>query len=56
MKQDDTPAFIKAVSKMREWQKTYFRTKHPVAMQEAKRWEKEVDRFIADEEQPGLFQ
>ena len=56
MKAEQITDFVKAVSRMRYWQKTYFKTRHPGAIQEAKRWEKEVDRFIADEEQPGLFQ
>lgn len=55
MNTEQVPAFIRAVTKMREWQKTYFRTRHPGAMQEAKKWEKEVDRFIDDETQPKMF-
>ena len=56
MKPENIAEFIYAVARMREWQKTYFRTRHPGALQESKKWEAKVDRFIADEEQPGLFQ
>lgn len=55
MSPEQVPIFINAVSKMREWQKTYFRTRHPGAMQEAKKWEKEVDQIIDNDNNPGLF-
>lgn len=55
MNTEQVPAFIQAVTKMREWQKAYFRTRHPGAMQEAKKWEKEVDQMIDNDNNPGLF-
>ena len=55
MSPEQVPIFINAVSKMREWQKTYFRTRHPGAMQEAKKWEATVDRMLDDEIQPKIF-
>ena len=42
--------FVKAVRNMRTCQKAYFRYKQPAAMQEAKKWEKEVDRMLAEED------
>lgn len=47
--------FVKAVRNMRTWQKAYFRYKQPAAMQEAKKWEKEVDRMLAEEDEPNLL-
>ena len=55
MSPEQVTDFVDAVKRMREWQKTYFRTRHPGAMQEAKKWEGKVDRMIEDDENPGLF-
>ena len=52
---DEFRVFFQAVRNMRQWQRHYFRFKHQSAMLEAKKWEKEVDRIIAEQEQPVLF-
>lgn len=44
-----------AVFQMRKWQKEYFRTKSPVVMREAIKWEKVVDGLLAEDVQPSLF-
>ena len=46
--------FRTAVRMMRLYQKTYFKTRHPSAMVEAKAWEKEVDRQLDQDEQLDL--
>lgn len=51
----DQEKFKNAVKQMRFWQKMYFRTKSPSAMQDAKRLEKEVDQMLEDDAQPQLF-
>jgi hypothetical protein len=55
MSPEQVTDFVDAVKRMREWQKTYFRTRHPGAMQEAKKWEAKVDRMIEEDDNPGLF-
>lgn len=44
-----------AVSEMRKWQKEYFRTKSPIALNESKRLEKVVDKILEEMDNPGLF-
>lgn len=51
MKQED---FIRAVRNMRSWQKAYFERRTPYALQEAKRFEREVDAMLAEEAEPKL--
>lgn len=51
----DQEDFVKAVRNMRAWQKAYFRYKQPAAMQEAKKYEKEVDAMLAEESEPKLM-
>lgn len=46
---------VNAVRNMRRWQKEYFRTRHPRAMDEAKVWEKKVDAILDKIDNPGLF-
>ena len=51
MKHED---FVRAVRNMRSWQKAYFERRQPYCLQEAKRWEKEVDKMLAEEVEPEL--
>lgn len=44
-----------AVAQMRKWQKEYFRTRNPQALNEARRLEKKVDRMLEELDNPGLF-
>ena len=44
-----------AVKQMRFFQKMYFKTKSPSALQSSKQWEKDVDRLLLEAEQPVLF-
>ena len=56
MENEATKVSLKeAVKKMRFWQKMYFKTKSPSALQDSKRWENEVDRLLLEGDQPGLF-
>lgn len=47
--------FIQAVRNMRSWQKAYFERRQPYCMQEAKRWEKTVDKMLAEQAEPPLL-
>ena len=51
----DTEEFTKAVREMRKWQKEYFRTRHPRAMELAKKYEKQVDEMLEAALSPPLF-
>ena len=41
---------------MRKWQKEYFKTRSPLAFNEAKKMEKLVDQLLEEMETPSLFQ
>ena len=51
----DLKEFIQAVRNMRSWQKVYFERRQPYCMQEAKRWERMVDKMLAEESEPKLI-
>lgn len=51
----DMKEFIQAVRNMRSWQKAYFERRQPYCMQEAKRWEKMVDKMLTEESEPKLI-
>ena len=48
-------AFIEAVTNMRKAQKSYFRTKDPKILANAKHWEKVVDNTLAVLNKEVLF-
>lgn len=57
------PQFVDMVARMRQAQKDYFRDRLTMQLQQAKGWERQVDRAIVElqaapeqgAEQPGLF-
>jgi len=51
----DQEKFKTAVREMRHWQKKYFKFRNPVALQESRSYEKQVDQMLAEDEQPKLF-
>lgn len=46
--------FEKLVKEMRAMQKAYFRTREAATLQASKRLEKEVDKYLADKENPQM--
>jgi hypothetical protein len=45
----------KLVKEMRYWQIEYFKTRSKNALQEAKQYERAVDKLLDELETPGLF-
>lgn len=43
------------VANMRKWQKEYFATKSPQALNNSRRWEREVDKILASFGEQTLF-
>lgn len=49
----DLEKLLAAVRSMRDWQKTYFKTRSPEALQRAKLAEKEVDALVQKIDNPN---
>ena len=49
----DLEKLLSAVRSMRDWQKTYFKTRSPEALQRAKTAEREVDEIIQKIDNPN---
>ena len=47
--------FMEAVREMRKWQKEYFRTRAPRALELSRQYEKKVDTMVEDALSPPLF-
>lgn len=47
-RQEELEAFLKAVLRMREHQKGYFRTRSGELLRQAKKWEQAVDKKITE--------
>jgi len=48
MKNPELDAFVQTVAKMRELQTSYFKTRSPQALNEARKIERAVDRYIRE--------
>lgn len=53
---DSTNDFFEAVRKMRTAQRVYFKTRGYDALAEAKKWEKQVDKMLAERNNLNLFE
>jgi len=51
----DLDRLMEAVAEMRHCQIEYFRTKSQTALEEARRWERRVDKLLEEIRRPTLF-